>query len=505
MRCTGISLSFLIVSLLSACGGGSGDSSPATPGATQPLETTDGITDTDVIDTDVIDTDVIDTDVIDTDVIDTDVIDTDVTDTDIGNTDTSSAAYVTPAGVVQCSVDDIKSRVDFDMRDYYIYYDQVPTLNLGSYDSGNALIKDLRVNPDIYSSVRDAATQTSLFAEGVTRGYGFGFSPSSDNVVRFFNVDIGSPGFNAGILRGDEVITVNDQPIADFSNDALLDIFGPDSTQTVTMSIRTRDEEPRTVSVTPEEYRWVTASASSRYTSESNPSLPVIGYLSVNVFLATTEDEINAALQALENAGGFDELIIDLRYNGGGRTSVAQYLASVVGGAAVEGNVLLENKFNDKYAESNNTVLFESVEKPLNVPRVFVLTTGSTASSSEILINSLKPYIDVVVIGGATGGKPFTSAPQTYCDKSINAMRALRVNSAGVSVQGGIQPDCFIDDSWNTEANSTEDPLVASALYYASEGGCPANIVADAGGLERKAPDGPTFQPEVLVNFAIEE
>ena len=69
---------------------------------------------------------------------------------------------MTPEGVEQCSVEDIKGRVDFDMRDYYIYYDEVPVLDLDSFDSAEELIQALRVEPDIYSNVQDAVTQTSL-------------------------------------------------------------------------------------------------------------------------------------------------------------------------------------------------------------------------------------------------------------------------------------------------------------------------------------------------------
>ncbi len=491
MRLAGIYLSLLLVTILSACGGGSGDdnAAPEIMDNTQILETTSGTT-TGETDTGL------------TDAGGTDAGGTDTAGTDTGGTGTG-LVYVTPEGIAQCSVDDIKSRVDFDMRDYYIFYDQVPTLNLDDYDSGNALIQDLRVNPDIYSSVNDASTQTALFSAGRTQGFGFRFRPSTDNVVRFQGVQIGSPAYDAGILRGDELITLNDLPISDFTNEDLAQIFSPDNTEAISMSIRTGDEEPRTVSVTQSEFRWVTASAATRFTPNTDASLPTLGYLAIDVFLATTQDEIDAALQLLENDGGFDELIIDLRYNTGGVTSVAQYLGAVVGGEAVEGQVLLQNLWNDKYAAFNRTEIFEKVDKPLNSPRVFVLTTGSTASSSEIFINSLKPYIDVVVIGGVTGGKPFTSIPQTFCDKSINAMSSLRVNSAGVSVLGGIQPDCFIADAWNTQADSVEDPLVAGALFYASQGGCPTNIVADAGGLERKALAGPTFEPKVLANFAV--
>jgi len=399
-------------------------------------------------------------------------------------------------------VDDIKGRVDFDMRDYYIYYDQVPTVNLANYDSGDALIKDLRVDPDTFSAVRDASTQAALFEEGVNNGFGFWIDRSADNVIRFQRIEIGSPANVAGILRGDELLELNGRPVTELTGDDYREILGPDNSAPVGITLRTGNDAPRVVSIVQQDFRWTTVAALERFTSDSDVVLPVVGYFSIHSFLAPTQDEIDAVLQSLENAGGFDELIVDLRYNGGGRTSVARYLASVVGGAAVEGKIAFENRFNNKYAEFNRTESFDTVNKPLNMPRVFVLTTDSTASSSEIFINSLKPYIDVVVIGTSTFGKPFTSAPQDYCDKSINAMLSLRVNSAGVSVAGGIPPDCRIDDAWNTSAFSTEDPLVAGALQYVIDGTCATDILADSSQLKRKAADGPIFRPKDLSGFA---
>jgi len=234
MKLKGIGLSILLVSVLSACGDGSGDSSSqivdtqettggttdtadttTTGGTTGDTTTTGGTTVVDITttggNTEVVDTSttggVTDTggtadtgDTTTTTGGTTDDGDSTTTGGDTtGDTDAGPAIYQTPIDVAQCSVDDIKGRVDFDMRDYYIYYDQVPQLNLADYDSGNALIRDLRVRPDIYSSVRDAATQSSLFEEGRTKGYGFVFQPSTDGVVRFRLVDIGSPGYDAGV------------------------------------------------------------------------------------------------------------------------------------------------------------------------------------------------------------------------------------------------------------------------------------------------------------------
>lgn len=412
--------------------------------------------------------------------------------------------YVTPAGVASCSVEDLNRRVDFDMRDYYIYYDQVPPLNINDFDSPEDLIRALRVDPDIYSNVQDAVTQTSQTEEGIVAGYGIWFQPAGDGVVRFRESRLGSPAHSAGIRRGDELVTLNGQPIQDLSDEGISSALAADSIS-ATFGIRTGDEPIRVVSVVRGEYRWQTAGYATRFTSSSNPSLPVVGYIRVRAFLETTQEEINTALLTLRDEGGFEELVVDLRYNGGGRTRIARNLASVIGGAAVDGEVFLRRRANNKYPENNSDSFFDSVDEPLNLPRVFVLTTSGTASASEAFINGLEPYVDVVVIGDVTVGKPFTSFQVNYCDRTINAMSRLRTNAVGVSVLGGIQPDCMVEDDWQLRLNAVNDPLLDGALSFVVNGTCDVTM-ASASNLQRNATEsGPSFIPEDPARFVSEQ
>lgn len=119
------------------------------------------------------------------------------------------------------------------------------------------------------------------------------------------------------------------------------------------------------------------------------------------------------------------------------------------------------------------------VVSPMNLPRVYVLATEFTASASEAFINALEPYIDVIVIGGVTDGKPFTSNSRVYCGKSINAMRSVRTNVLGMSVAGGIQPDCRVEDTWETTADSMSDPLLSGAFGMIDRNTCPAPVLAN--------------------------
>ena len=400
----------------------------------------------------------------------------DSADPEITSQDNVHIGYITPDGIAQCSAEDIKRRVEFDMRDYYIYHDQVPILNISEFDTPESLIEALRVNPDRYSNVQDAITQVRLIEEGINIGHGFWFQPAADGVVRFREIRLGSPADGAGIKRGDEILTINGRSMRKATNNQIYDALSQENSP-VEMTIRTGDEAPRAVSVAYEQYRWKTAGHAKRILSSSNPGAPAVGYLHIQKFLVTTYDEINTALQELTKSGGLDELIVDLRYNQGGRMWVARHIASMVAGEAVAGKVFVKHQWNNKYAENNVDEFFDTVINPLNLPRVLVLTTSETSSASEAFINSLEPYIDVVVIGDVTGGKPFTSISKTYCNKSINAMLTLRTNAAGVSVSDGIHPDCRVQDGWQVPFNDSRDPLTRAALAFLKTGSC--NLATD--------------------------
>ena len=103
---------------------------------------------------------------------------------------------------------------------------------------------------------------------------------------------------------------------------------------------------------------------------------------------------------------GVRDLVLDLRYNGGGLVGVAQHLASLIAGVRTNGQVFAEYFHNDKNATRNRVLRFEPKPHALGLERLVVITTGASASASELVINALKPFIPVVVIGSRTYGKP---------------------------------------------------------------------------------------------------
>jgi len=138
-----------------------------------------------------------------------------------------------------------------------------------------------------------------------------------------------------------------------------------------------------------------------------------VGYLMYNSFNINFENQLNQAFATFQ-ANNVQELVLDLRYNGGGRVDVAASLGSMITGqfngevfSKLVYNAELQNN-NTIYNFTNNLQSGASINS-LNLTRVYVLTTNRTASASEMMINSLKEYITVIQIGDTTVGKPQAS------------------------------------------------------------------------------------------------
>src|SRR5205814_1633016 len=136
------------------------------------------------------------------------------------------------------------------------------------------------------------------------------------------------------------------------------------------------------------------------------------------------------AFATLQQAGA-NELVLDLRYNGGGLISVAQHLAGLIGGARTANQTLVKLVFNDKHQEKNETYTIPNPPQALGVDRLVVIATSGTASASELIVNGLRPFMPVTVVGTTTHGKPVGQLGYNFCDKVLYPVAFKSVNSRG--------------------------------------------------------------------------
>jgi carboxyl-terminal processing protease len=147
-------------------------------------------------------------------------------------------------------------------------------------------------------------------------------------------------------------------------------------------------------------------------------------------------------------------------------------------------------RFNDKHADNTLQVRFNGADLPLTPPppggldRVFVITSGATASASELVINGLRPFVKTVLVGETTYGKPFGFVPRDYCGITYNAVQFEALNALGVgNYTTGFTPDCTVPDDLDRRLGDPAELRLRTALDYIATGSCPA-----AGALRQAAP-----------------
>jgi len=389
----------------------------------------------------------------------------------------------------ECSVPTINKWVYRNMLDYYLYFDQIPDVDTDTFADPSDLVDALRYEPlEPYSWIGDAKTTSRLVEDGFMFGLGYGWSRDENEDLRIRYVSADSPFGKAGVKRGDIMLTLNSESLSDISNERFREMVGSEENQvTSTWTLIDGDTgQNKTISVVNTEYRFDSVLYTNVFTS---PSMDVtVGYLVFKQFIEPSVDELNTAIKFFKDAGVTD-LVLDLRYNRGGRSRVSERFSSQLAGPVVANKVLSRDVHNAKYSQLDYEDFFPEASPSLGLSRLIVLTTGQSASASERLISALSPYIEVVKIGSTTAGKAFRSSGREYCGKVLNAMTTQGVNSVGVGVAGGISADCYAADDLSNDFGLGEG-MLESALNYIANGTClaaPAIAAHSADALNRKS------------------
>ena len=351
----------------------------------------------------------------------------------------------------QSDVEDLSDSKDDNNASY--------TSFLNSYAEPEELFDNLLFdypNTDRFSwFVEDYEVQAQQF-QGISKSFGFRLQAviiNDDNDIIFYvrYVAPNSPVSNAGIKRGD-IFNAIDGVILNESN--YNDTVSKLSNETITLSFISESGgvlsfiEDKTItsielSENPVHFKKVFNDINGKK----------VGYLVYNGFRSSYNDELNEAI-AFFIAEGIEELVLDLRLNGGGSVQTMGYLASMLyanGGNDKVAELIWNSKHSDQNSsyylentmnvyDSNGTKTGEQLINRLNqISRLYALTSGSTASASEAIINGLRAYIPVKTVGTTTYGKNvgsitlYDSPSSDYTNKS----------SANSSHKNAMQPITF--------------------------------------------------------------
>jgi hypothetical protein len=387
-----------------------------------------------------------------------------------------------------CSVDDQKLWLRDYMADWYFWYaasprpDPAPYASVQSYFDALLYTGTLSAFPaDRWSYTQSSSEHDLFYGEGRTMGYGLFVAgieilstPSAPLRVRY--IEPQSPAALAGLARGDQVLSVNGRAASDLVAANDFTALSPQATgEQVTLQVRDAAGTTRTVVLTAAVYTLTPVSTWGVIDTGSGRRT---GYLVLKDFIEQAGPSLETAFANFKSAG-VDDLVIDLRYNGGGLVTTAATLASYVGGWRTEGKVFASLLYNDRHAGENQSFRFGSLLSGLGVTRVYVLSGQRTCSASELVVNGLRPFVDVVIVGDTTCGKPVGFLPISRCGTTYSAVNFETVNARNEGRYfDGLQPTCAVADDLDHALGSPAEALLATARYHAANGTCPAGTAA---------------------------
>lgn len=376
------------------------------------------------------------------------------------------------AQATDCSVAGQNGFVRAVLQEYYLWYHELPDPDPASFTSPEAYLEAVRYRPldTSFSYVTSKAASDAFYSDSQYIGFGFSQKLLSAEELRITEVYAGSPAEQAGLARGARILEIDGRRVADLvAADQLGGAFGP-SQIGFTVNLRFQDPGGDEHQVQMAKGIVTIPTVSSTRTFDTGGRR--VGYLNFRNFVQPSVAALNAAFFELRQAGASD-LVLDLRYNGGGLVSVAQHLGSLIGGTRTLDQVFARFVHNDKNSFRDSELYFESALRALSLPRLVVITTRSSASASELVVNGLRPFIPVTVVGDTTYGKPVGQYGFAFCDKVLYPV-AFSVRNARNEGDyfGGIAPDCPAPDDLGHALGDSEEGSLAAALYYAANGTC---------------------------------
>lgn len=364
------------------------------------------------------------------------------------------------------------------MNSWYYWYQDMPSVDPHDYATPQELL-DVLTQPEQdlgkhYSYLTTVAEENAFLSNAAY--VGFGFSMVVDDNGRLFLRESfdGGPAYVAGMRRGDEITAINGMAVASMTTEQLNDELGPsEAGYTATFDVTHPD-----------------AGTDSYEISKAEVDTPVVAHVQTDLgdgdttyiffrsFVDPAFDALDQAFAQMKAAND-TQLILDLRYNGGGLISVADHLGGLIAGTDHAGTVIAEIDFNDKHQNQNEQFIINAATNTVDVTDLVVITTDGTASASEMIINGLDPHMNVTTVGSTSYGKPVGQSRFTYCDSKI--LRAVAFKVVNSLDQGeyytGIPADCAAVDDILNPLGAPAEASVAEALNYLDTGSCSATSV----------------------------
>lgn len=379
--------------------------------------------------------------------------------------------------IEDCSFGEQQAFVEGTMRAHYLFADQLAGAERSAHQDLGSFLRALTAEvepPDRFTFVTTVSQERGFFVEGKTLGFGFSLVTDPEGRIRVREVygaepgEPPSPASEAGVRRGDFIVAVNGESVEALRADGRLNgaLFRYEPEDQASFEIDT-GRQTRLVEL-----------AYDFFELDPVPTVEVlerdgqsVGYVFVRNFSQPTALGLFDAFARLRTV---DALVLDLRYNGGGLLSVAETLANLLGGMRLVGRTFYETRFNERNASCGDRVPFRSQSLGLAAPvPIVAIATGGTASASELLINGLRPHVEVDIVGSRSFGKPVGQLGFTFCEKVLRPTTFQLVNADGEGDYfGGLEPDCAAADDLDHDLGDPEEAMLQASLELLAGRGC---------------------------------
>lgn len=367
--------------------------------------------------------------------------------------------------------------------------DPTPFANVSDYLDFLTATARAQRRDRFFTFITSIAEENAFNTSGATAGFGVRLMNDA-TARRTFIIEAfeGAPALAAGIDRGTEIVAIGatattlrnvSDIIAAEGVAGVSAAIGP-STAGLTRTLRITDAQgTRDVSVTKANFSL--SPVSSRYGSRIiEDSGRRIGYLNLRTFISSADPQLRAAFDSFR-AAGISQFIIDFRYNGGGLVSTAELMGDLLGGNRSRSDVFSTTIFRPERSANNETKRFNPQSQSVSPVKIAFITTGASASASELVINSFAPYLraDLALIGGNTFGKPVgqIAIDRAACDDRLRIVAFSTRNSVGFDdyfngLAASVGTTCQAADDVTRQLGDAQEASVRTALDFLAGRSC---------------------------------
>ncbi|MFC3713314.1 S41 family peptidase [Sphingoaurantiacus capsulatus] len=389
-----------------------------------------------------------------------------------------------------CSLLARQQWADGVLREWYLFPETLPgSLSPAGYSTVEDYIDALTLNArnqrrDRYSTyLTSIAEENAFFASGASAGFGFRVSTDSINRRAFIMETFeDTPAFTAGIERGDEIVAIGASTsslqsvstiISNGGSNAVTNALGA-NTAGMTRVLRISGAAgTRDLTLTKADYSLTPVS--SRYGARIiQDGAKKVGYLNLRTFITAANPQLRFAFDTFRREG-VTELIVDFRYNGGGLISTAELLGDLLGGNRASSEVFSSFVYRPEKSSNNSTHRFVAQPESVSPTRIAFITTGASASASEVVINGMLPYLgdNLGMIGANSFGKPVgqVAIDRSACDDRLRVVAFSSRNSANSDayydgLASTVRRTCRATDDLTRPLGDAQESSVRQALDF---------------------------------------